>query len=438
MKRKLAALCALSLTATMLLTGCGSSDSGEKKEDSSAESTELTMFWGSGQSQESTDHIKTVISEFEEKNPDIKFNLSIVSDPEGQVKQQMAAGGGPDIVNTDTTSMQIFASSGYLVPLDEYAEQYKWSERFDQWVLDTLSYDGQWYGLPKEMVGLVVYYNESMFKENGWEIPTTYDELVKLCEEMTAKDILPFTFGSSDYKQANQWWVSQLFSAGMGQEDLHKLLQGEMDWTSDEVRTTVENFVNLWENNYIYQDFAAITMDEARNLFTSGKAGMFMSGTWEVSPIEEADPDFEWNIYQMPSWRDDAPSVLPVALDGSYSINTKCENPDAAAKFLDYVYQKDVAVRMHQFGTLYPLNDLDTSSVDAPEKVKLLQNFLDDSLATGKIGYCAWTYWPANTDTYAWNNIESVCMGQISIDEYLEKLQENFKVDEEKGNVLEF
>jgi len=455
MKRRLAVLCALSLTAVTLITGCGSSaEKGQEGSSSEAGneaagvsengsgndvgSAELTMFWGSAEAQEYTDYIKEVISEFEAENPDIKINLSLVSDPEGQIKQQIAAGGGPDIINTTSTDTYLFASADYLIPLDDYAKQYNWDERFDQWVKDTLSYDEKWYGLPGQMDAMVVYYNVSMFEENGWEIPTTYDELVSLCEAMTEKGVFPFTYGVSDYKIANQWWISQAFCAGLGQEDMHKLLQGEMDWTSDEVRDTVEKFIHLWQNNYIYKDSAAITLDDARSLFTTGKAAMFMTGSWDVTTLDDSITGFDWNVYQMPSWREGVDSVLPVALGGSCSINTRCENPDAAAKFLDYMYQPEVAARMLEFTTLYPQKNIDISGVDAPEKVKMLQSFIDDTLEIGNIGYCAWTYWPVNTDTYAWNNIESVVMGQTSVDEYLNKLQENFELDMEKGNVLEF
>ncbi|MDD2958565.1 MAG: extracellular solute-binding protein [Lachnospiraceae bacterium] len=429
MKRKTTLFCTTALAAALAAGGMTAYAEG---------TSELTIFWGSEESTEYTDYMNQVISEFEAANPDIKINLFLVSDPEGQAKQQMAAGGGPDLINIDSTSMHIFASSDYLVPLDSYAQQYNWSSRFDQWVVDSLSYDGQWYGLPGMMDGMVVYYNDDLFQENGWKIPESYDELVSLCQQMTEKNILPFAYGTSDYKQANQWWISQAFCAGMGQEDLHKLLQGELEWTSDEVRNTVDQLVNLWKNNYIYKDSAAITMDEARSLFTTGKAGMYMSGTWEAAPLDEANPDFTWKVYQMPSWRDGVDSVLPVALGGSFSINAKCENPDAAAKFLDYMYQPEVAARMLAFGTLYPEKDIDISAIDAPENVKMLQNFVDDSLETGKVGYCAWSYWPANTDTYAWNTIESICLDQISVDEYLTSLQENFQLDQEKGNVLTF
>lgn len=403
-----------------------------------SDTVDLTMFWGTGEDGAYTDYLEQMIADFEAENPNITINVSLTSDPEGQAKQQMAAGGGPDIIVTDPTSMHVSAAADYLVSLKPYAEEYGWDEKFDGWVEDTLSYNGELYGLPKEMDAMLVYYNQTMFTENGWEIPGSWDELVELCEAMTEQGILPFSFGTANYKQANQWWISQAFAAGLGQDDLHALLQGEMRWDSDEVRDTVEKLVYLWQNNYIYQDSAAITMDEARSLFTTGRAGMYMSGSWDISQLETANPDFEWDVFQMPAWKDGIDSVLPVAFGGSYSINAKCENPDAAAKFFDFMYQPERAAHMAEFGTLYPMNGIDISDVDVSEKTKNVQEFIDESLDAEKIGYCAWTYWPANTDTYSWSNIEAVVLGQTPIDEYLENLQENYELDVEKDNVLEF
>lgn len=399
---------------------------------------DLTMFWGSGEDEAYTDYLNQTIADFETENPNITINVSLSSDPEGQIKQQMAAGGGPDIIVTDPTSMHVSAAADYLVSLQSYAEEYGWSDKFDDWVKNTLSYNGELYGLPKEMDAMLVYYNKTMFDENGWKIPNSWDELIDLCEKMTEQGVLPFSFGTANYKQANQWWISQAFASGMGQDDLHSLLQGEIKWDSEEVRDTVEKLVYLWQNNYIYQDSAAITMDEARTLFSMKKAGMYMSGSWEISQLEAMNPDFDWDVFQMPAWRDGIDSVLPVAFGGSYSINAKCENPDAVAKFLNFMYQPERAAHMAEFGTLYPMNGIDISDVEVSEKTKEVQKFINESLDTEKIGYCAWTYWPANTDTYSWSNIEAVVLGQTSVDEYLKKLQENYELDMEKDNVLEF
>ena len=43
-----------------------------------------------------------------------------------------------------------------------------------------------------------ILYNKEMFEEHGWEIPTTWDELMSLCQEIQNAGIKPFYFGFKD------------------------------------------------------------------------------------------------------------------------------------------------------------------------------------------------------------------------------------------------
>ena len=45
--------------------------------------------------------------------------------------------------------------------------------------LDGFKKDGKLYGLPRNTDVAGFYYNEKMFKENGWTVPKTYDELLR-------------------------------------------------------------------------------------------------------------------------------------------------------------------------------------------------------------------------------------------------------------------
>ena len=38
------------------------------------------------------------------------------------------------------------------------------------------------------------FFNKEMFEEHGWEIPTTWDELMSLCPEIQNAGIMPFYF----------------------------------------------------------------------------------------------------------------------------------------------------------------------------------------------------------------------------------------------------
>ena len=54
------------------------------------------------------------------------------------------------------------------------------------------------YAVPYAANAAGILYNKAMFEEHGWKIPTTWNELMSLCQEMQDEGIQPFYFGFKD------------------------------------------------------------------------------------------------------------------------------------------------------------------------------------------------------------------------------------------------
>jgi raffinose/stachyose/melibiose transport system substrate-binding protein len=105
----------------------------------------------------------------------------------------VAGGAGPDVVTTPGPSFAFeMAKAGQLLALDDVAAEQGWSESFVPWALNLGIVDGTLYSIPNEVETLVLYYNKTLFEENGWEPPKTLDELMTLSEEIAAADVIPF------------------------------------------------------------------------------------------------------------------------------------------------------------------------------------------------------------------------------------------------------
>ena len=436
-KRVVAMLVAMLMLVSLAACSGGKSGEGAAKE---GEEVVLTMYSTTAASKESLEEFKKMVAVYEEENPGVKINIVLTEDPTGLATQQVAAGGGPDILTVEPTNVQLFADAGYLHDLSGYADEYGWYELFDEWALAMTSRDGKLIALPEAVEGLVVFYNKDMFAEKGWSVPTTYKEYIDLCEQVKAENMIPLSFGNSDFKMANQWWISMGFTASLGHDKFHDLLQGELAWESADVKTAAEQLASMWEKEYIYANSAGITLEDARNLFLNKQAAMIMSGQWDVFELMNAEPEFEWGAFKMPSWNEGGgEGALPVALGGTYAVNKKCQNPDAAAKFVNYLYNDDFVQAEVGRGTLYPTSNCDPAKVEGLDSHYIeVFDIVLDAMETNNIGYCTWTYWPPATDTYAWNNLESLYLGQTSVDEYLKNLQEKYNEDVETGSLLAF
>ena len=53
--------------------------------------------------------------------------------------------------------------------------------------------DGKQYFVPFYFYPWAIHYRKSLFEEKGYEVPTTWDDLLALCEKMTADGITPFS-----------------------------------------------------------------------------------------------------------------------------------------------------------------------------------------------------------------------------------------------------
>ena len=70
------------------------------------------------------------------------------------------------------------------------------------------------------------WYNKKMFEENGWEVPTTMDEFMKICEDASSKGIQPLSVDGVDKFYFTRLWGGYATSK-LGTDALVKANAGE-------------------------------------------------------------------------------------------------------------------------------------------------------------------------------------------------------------------
>lgn len=458
MKRRLFVIIACLVVFTFLFSACGGAAVTPKDTAKAAETTgiaataaqentkpaekvELVWYLNNQAGEEFITFVKDfVITKFQEAHPNITINMTLNNDPTGIAKQQLAAGEGPDVIALDgPSSLQMFARAGYVMPLDDYSAKYGWDKIYDSWALDSLKRDGKLYGLPEGKEGLVVYYNKKMFTDNGWKVPTTYTEMLDLCAAIKAKGIIPFSFGCSDFRQANEWWVSQAYNLALGREEFLKYLKGEKNWNDPELKDATQKLVDMWKNEYIYKNSGAITIDDAHNLFMTGKAAMKMEGTWAISQLNSIEGSMDWDLFAMPAWKEGGKAIIPMALGAASGINANSKHPDEVAEFLNWYYGPEVGEGMMKMGTFYAMTGIKVEDTkDLGPHVADAYSLLDTAMKQGDVGYCAWTYFPPNVETYLWSNIETLYFGKMKIDDFMNNLQKEFEKDKANDSLFNF
>lgn len=428
----------LSLSACSGSSGSGSSASGAASgaasgKASSAESatdTGISVSWSTypatdAQIQNMHQYYADPIS----KATGIKVDYKVYSD-RNSLLVEVAGGGGPDILDLDgPTDVVEFANSGKALDLAKYADQYKWKDLFMSWAFSACYYKGKLYSLPTCYEGTGIYYNMGVMKKNGWEIPKTADELEALCKKVKSANLVPISFGNSNYQGAVDWLYSTFLSCYGGSKNLAEVLTGKDKLqTNKGTSSAMQKLVDWYKAGYFDNNSQSITNDDMVARFANGDAAMMVDGTWAANQLDTDYKSCDWKFGLMPAASADSKAVFPIAIGGCDVINANSKNPDAAAKVLNYAYSSNQTNHYESVvktgAQPYPVNWFETSKLTGMDsKLSDLYTILNDSMKNNNIGYCSWTFFPADCRTYMNENTDSCFLGKLSVQDYLTKAQ---------------
>jgi len=85
-------------------------------------------------------------------------------------------------------------------------------------------------------------------------------------------------------------------------------------------------------------------LNDMRTLFATGKAAMFINGSFELEGLKKLNPDLQLDFFPMPT--DDGKAVITTWVDGSYAVNSKSKHKQEAMKFMEFMATK-------KFGELF-------------------------------------------------------------------------------------
>lgn len=447
----LAALLAVAMVATMA-TGCGSgngnsSDRGSSNESSSEDSgsgeasdsgaEEITLKVFSNLPDRKTGQglvEQMIIDEYMEENKNIKIEVEALDEEAYKTKfKAYSMEGMPDVVSIwgQPAFLDEVVDAGVLAELDQadYTDY-----KFVEGSLDGFTYDGKLYGLPRNTDVACIFYNQKMFEDNKWEVPSTYDELLALADKINGEGIVPIAMDGGD------GWPMAVYLSDV----LYKLTESDYagtvsdaiangDFSDENLKKATELLkeaadAKLFQNGYDSQDYGT-----AMNLFTNGQAAMFYMGSWETSMAlnEDIPEDIRTNIrvFTMPTVDGGAGKETDIAAwnGGGYAVSANSEVKEEAVKFLNYMYQPD---KLSKYGWengvgMSAQDQSDYMTGDETELQMQVVEILNNAtnLSGTPINDCG----PSAFKTTIESEIQSVSNGSIDVDEFLDKIGSSCK-----------
>lgn len=368
---------------------------------------------------ETTAGMDAMVAAFETANPDIdvKRDVQSVDDMRAIIQTALNSGTGPDVVYYDTGPgfAGVLAEAGLLRPLDDlYA-----SGALDAvypWTKERSTFGGKVYGVGNQLEFVAVYYNADLFAELGLTAPTTYQEFLTVSEALKAAGVVPVAFGN-----AAGWPAFHNFSLYANnfvpQDKLEAMIAGTESWEAPEVVAAIQAmFVDMDAAGYLNPSVNAVAYDDANILFSSGMAGMTMTGSWMINQFK--DTTFQTNSFFLPA-PEGGTTLPPAGLGSGYFITSASPNADAAERFLTFLYDPANASYWVEQMSVIPPYDVDTSSLEVSP---LLAQTME-ALSSMQMGYNIDVLTPEAFNTAMLDGFQAVLAGDRTAAEQAAAMQ---------------
>jgi glucose/mannose transport system substrate-binding protein len=211
---------------------------------------------------------------------------------------RMQAGDPPDSfqVHAGHELIDSWVKAGKMEPVTFIFEDNGWLDAYPPGVIDVLSYDGEIWSVPVNIHrSNVLWYNKAVFADNGLEPPTTFDQFFQAADTLQAAGITPLALGDNGIWAATHLMESVLLGA-LGTNAYQGLWDGTTDWNGAQVQAALQTFARMMD--YVNEDHAALSWDQAAQLVADGDAAMTIMGDWAEGYFKSIgltpDQEFGW------------------------------------------------------------------------------------------------------------------------------------------------
>lgn len=281
---------------------------------------------------EDEDAYTAIFDLYEEQNPGVtvEFRPYVNTEYNTILATGLTEEGGPDVAQLRAYGqLQPLVEAGQLLPLDDEVQQLS---GFPDEILEGArgAEDDALYGVPFAVQTLQVFYNRTLFSEQGLEEPETWDEFLAVLEAFETAGTTPIAATGRD-----AWMLpilhDTLAAARYGGPAFQEaVLAGETDFSDPDYVASIEVVESL--QAYLPEDVSGVAYTDAQTLFTTGQAAMFAGGSFELGFFRSQAPDLDLGVFSVPP-PPDSPveeTLVPGYVDGSYGVNAESDQQEAA------------------------------------------------------------------------------------------------------------
>jgi len=283
--------------------------------------------------------MKKLVTQYQTEHPNIKIELDSLNTDQQKLKlkTQAASKEVPDItIVNPAAQMKPFVEAGLFAPLNDMLDQNGLKGTFQEGLLDWYSFDNNTYALPDGNNIAVVYYNKELFEKAGVQVPTTFEEMLKVVATLKEKGITPIAIGEKD-----SWTGSFLFMNMVLRTNGPGFLQDVVDkkktFEDPAFKEAVDSFQSLVTAGAFQEGATSFDYNAGENLFKTGKAAMYFMGTWATGGIETSSVNGKVGVFKFPTIAGKGdPNEFMLAPGSAFAISANSEHLQETKDFLNW------------------------------------------------------------------------------------------------------
>lgn len=295
-------------------------------------------YWGLW---EPVEVMKTVIADFERKNPKIKvlYVRQDIKNYRQRLATRIPNGNGPDIYTYHNTWLPMMDQM--LVPIPaSVIDATTFQKTYFPVVQKDVVKNGGIYGIPLGIDTLTLFVNDELISAAGVQVPKNWDEFATVTRTLTVKDeqgnikTAGASLGTFDNVDHAPDILSLLFiQNGSRIENLAESPENASDALSF-YTSFAESEGNVWDG----------TLDSSIVSFAKGNLAFFFGYSWDIFTILAANPSLSFSLHPVPHIPGRNMTIASYFVEG---VSNKSKYQKQAMEFMKYLSQKEVVQKLY-------------------------------------------------------------------------------------------
>jgi len=267
------------------------------------------------------------------------------------LQARLEDGDPPDAFQTNAFELKrgyIAASPRLLEPLDDLFEAQGLVDNLAPEALADVTVGGHYMAVPVNIHrenGL--FYNKSVFADNGLEPPTTMAEFLDVCAKLKEAGVTPLAISTSQGWIINKVFIS-LALGTMGPDAFVKTFV-DKEPVEEATLAPVVDVLDQVLTDYIDVEGAAVEgfgWTQAADALRDGTAGMFIHGDWAKGYLMQvgATPDVDFGVVSSP----DAAGVFVYGMD-VFAVPAGAKHPEGALDWVRTISSSEGQVAFNEY-----------------------------------------------------------------------------------------